>query len=293
MKVIERFNVSKPPEGPRTFTFQLSGAGLASVVVVAALCLVWVFILGVLVGRGYKPETAVPELAQMMPSAPAPATPEQKEPPTVLKPEELQFMESLQGKKPTETVTVDSSKKPGDKTGADQAPAQTPAASPPTSSLEKTPAPLPKGQVATSSAQPDRKTVSSRESRRDKPAPAPASSKDKDKKSKDAKKSGNTKDKDKKDKDKSAKSKDKGKEKSSKRYKVTYQVSSVEDRKQAEREADRLTKMGLSSHVEEAKVGGKTVYRVFLRTKGTESDIKSTLDQAGTKKPIQREKKAL
>ena len=72
MKVIERFNVSKPPEGPRTFTFQLSGAGLASVVVVGALCLVWVFILGVLVGRGYKPEAAVPELAQMMPSAPAP-----------------------------------------------------------------------------------------------------------------------------------------------------------------------------------------------------------------------------
>ena len=72
MKVVDRFNVSKPPEGPRKFSFEFTGPGLISVVVVGVLGIVWVFILGVLVGRGYKPENAVPQVAQIMPST-APA----------------------------------------------------------------------------------------------------------------------------------------------------------------------------------------------------------------------------
>ncbi len=80
--------------------------------IVAVLGISWVFILGILVGRGYRPEEAVPELAQIMPSTETPATLESSQPPTVLKPEELQFMEDLQGKAGSaETITVDSTQK--------------------------------------------------------------------------------------------------------------------------------------------------------------------------------------
>lgn len=65
--------------------------GLCSVVV---LIMAWAFILGVLVGRGYKPESVISELSQMVPqlardeSTPPPSRP--------LLPEELQFHETLQ-----------------------------------------------------------------------------------------------------------------------------------------------------------------------------------------------------
>lgn len=265
MKVVDRFNVSKQPDGPRKFTFEFTGPGLVSVVVVAVLGIVWVFILGVLVGRGYKPENAVPQVAQIMPSAPAPAQPESAETPTVLKPEELHFQDTLQGRKPVDTVTVDSAKKPGeDKAPAAQAaPPQggaaplTPAAAPvQTTTLEKTPSALPKGKVATAPAQPDKKA-----------APAADSSKHKDvKDAKDAK---------------------------GQKFSCSYQLAALDKKSQADSEVDRLRKKGIKASVEEVKIDGKTLYRVVAQVKGTEAEIKQTLDNAGAKKPILRDKKSL
>ncbi|WP_243359070.1 SPOR domain-containing protein [Fundidesulfovibrio terrae] len=261
MKVVDRFNVSKQPDGPRKFTFEFTGPGLVSVVVVAVLGIVWVFILGVLVGRGYKPENAVPQVAQIMPSAPAPAQPENTETPTVLKPEELHFQDTLQGRKPVDTVTVDSAKKPGeDKAPAAQAaPPQggaaplTPAAAPvQTTALEKTPSALPKGKVATAPAQPDKKTVQADASR-----------------PKDAKDS-------------------KGQ-----KFSCSYQLAALDKKSQADSEVDRLKKKGIKASVEEVKIDGKTLYRVVAQVKGTEAEIKQTLDNAGAKKPILRDKKSL
>ncbi|MBU1002811.1 MAG: SPOR domain-containing protein [Proteobacteria bacterium] len=84
----------KEQNEPRRFSFSLSTAGVASLIVVSAAALAWVFILGVLVGRGYHPEQAVPQLAQIMPRA------EQQtaEPEGVLKAEDLDFYETLQKK---------------------------------------------------------------------------------------------------------------------------------------------------------------------------------------------------
>lgn len=265
MKVVDRFNVSKPPEGPRKFTFEFTGPGLISVVVVAVLGVVWLFILGVLVGRGYKPENAVPQVAQIMPTAPPAAQQETQEPPTVLKPEELHFQDTLQGKKPPETVTVDSSApKPADAApqgGA--APLPAPAAPAPgapataapvaaTAALEKTPAPLPKGKVATAKAEPDKKALQAE----------PAKPKD-------------------------------AKESKSQKYACTYQVSALDKKAQADSEADRLRKKGLKTSVEEVKVGGKTIYRVMAHVRGTDAEIKQALEKTGTKKPILRDKKSL
>lgn len=292
MKVVDRFNVSKPPEGPRKFSFEFTGPGLISVVVVGVLGIVWVFILGVLVGRGYKPENAVPQVAQIMPSTAPAAQQENREPPTVLKPEDLQFQDTLQGKKPQETVTVDSAnKKPGDAPGAatlqggsapvsSLAPAAGASGAPgsagapvSTTALEKTPAPLPKGQVATSPAQPDRKTP--------KADPAkPADPKD----SKDAKAAKDSKDL------KDAKA---AKDTKSQKIQATYQIAALDKQSQAQAEVDRLAKKGVKASVEEAKVDGKSLYRVIVQVKGTDAEIKQTLEKAGAKKPILRDKKSL
>uniref|UniRef100_A0A7C4AGN3 SPOR domain-containing protein n=1 Tax=Fundidesulfovibrio putealis TaxID=270496 RepID=A0A7C4AGN3_9BACT len=268
MKVVDRFNVSKPPEGPRKFTFEFSGPGLVSVVVVAVLGIAWVFILGVLVGRGYKPEEAVPQVAQIMP-APAPAAQaESKEPPTVLKPEQLDFQDTLQGRKPPETVTVDSAKKAEEKPsampgGAATAPAGAPAAAVDNSTLATTPAPLPKGKVATAPAQPDKKTAKAD------PAPEKAQAGEAKKDSKDSKDS------------------------KEKKYRASYQLAAFDEKAQAQSEADRFAKKGLSTSVVEAQVKGKSMYRVMAQVKGTETEIKQALEKAGAKKPILRDKKFL
>lgn len=83
---------------PRRFTLSLSPAGLVGAIGLLLVGLAWVFIIGVLVGRGYKPETAVPELARMMPGSIATA-PDTAEKPSVLKAEDLQFYDDL-SKKP-------------------------------------------------------------------------------------------------------------------------------------------------------------------------------------------------
>jgi len=291
MKVVDRFNVSKPPEGPRKFSFEFTGPGLISVIVVGVLGIVWVFILGVLVGRGYKPENAVPQVAQIMPSTAPSAQQENREPPTVLKPEDLQFQDTLQGRKPQETVTVDSAKKSGDAPGAaaltgGSAPVSSlaPAAGTPgaagapvsTTALEKTPAPLPKGQVATSPAQPDRKTPKADPAKPADPKDAKAAKDSKDAKaSKDSKDAANAKD------------------SKSPKIQATYQIAALDKQSQAQAEADRLTKKGVKASVEEAKVDGKSLYRVIVQVKGTEAEIKQTLEKAGAKKPILRDKKSL
>jgi cell division septation protein DedD len=267
MKVLERMKAEKTQQtGPRKFVKEFTVSSLVSFGVVAVLGIIWVFILGVLVGRGYKPENAVPQVAQIMPSTqPQAQQAENKEPPQVLKPEELGFMDSLQGKKPPETVTVDSTKKPSDAAVAALAAgtaAGAPGAAPVSSTLEKTPAPVPKGHVATAPAQPDKKTAS-----------AEAKPKDDKAKGKD---------------EKQAKNKDEGA-----KLRCVYQLAALDKKDIAQEEADRYAKKGLKATVQEAKVDGKTVWRVVATIKGSESEIKASLEKAGAKKPILRDKKNL
>lgn len=55
--------------GRRQIHVTASPAACIGLVVVMLLCFVWVFVFGLIVGRGYQPEEAVPELRQFMPSA--------------------------------------------------------------------------------------------------------------------------------------------------------------------------------------------------------------------------------
>jgi len=116
MKLLSRLNMTRDNGGPRKFTFEISMSGVVSVGIVVVLGMCWVFILGILVGRGYKPEAAVPQLAQMMPTTEArvPDNTAPQAPPSVLKPEDLQFMEDIHGQPGTEGGSEQVSKTPVD-----------------------------------------------------------------------------------------------------------------------------------------------------------------------------------
>jgi cell division protein FtsN len=82
-----------PNSSGRQYSFTLGFGGMAVLVTGLTLALCLFFVLGVLVGRGHRPETAVPVVAGIMPkeSLGKPA-------PEVLKAEELNYSEQL-GKK--------------------------------------------------------------------------------------------------------------------------------------------------------------------------------------------------
>jgi len=79
---------------PRTYSYTFSLSQLVGLGGGLAAALTVFFVLGILIGRGYRPEAEVPELARIMPTPPAPGSVVQEEP-KVLKPEELHYMEQL------------------------------------------------------------------------------------------------------------------------------------------------------------------------------------------------------
>ena len=84
---------SSAPSGgkKKRWRFELGPFGMLGVGLVGTLIMAWAFILGILVGRGYHPESVIPEIGWTPPSLPTLSTPR-----TVLQPEELRFHETLQ-----------------------------------------------------------------------------------------------------------------------------------------------------------------------------------------------------
>lgn len=85
--------IKDPNSSGRQYSFTLGFGGMAVLVTGLTLALCLFFVLGVLVGRGHRPETAVPVVAGIMPKESL-----AKPMPEVLKPEELGYSEQL-GKK--------------------------------------------------------------------------------------------------------------------------------------------------------------------------------------------------
>lgn len=77
--------------GPRRFTVSLSLPGAVVAAAVLVFGLAWTFVLGVLVGRGYSPESALPEIAALMPGAANASRGEVQ----VLRPEDLHYLDDL------------------------------------------------------------------------------------------------------------------------------------------------------------------------------------------------------
>jgi cell division protein FtsN len=87
------------PAKQKKYLFEFSLSGLVSLLVFSVLVMVWMFILGILVGRGYKPETIIPQLARILPqeqthgSPPEPLAAQKQQP--TLRADELSFHEDL------------------------------------------------------------------------------------------------------------------------------------------------------------------------------------------------------
>jgi hypothetical protein len=94
-------STSGKKQGGRRFTLTFGWSGLISTLVLTGIALVWAFIFGVIIGRGYYPETLVPALSRVVPQQ------ERGQPPSPqaqrgepLHAEELGFINSLdQGEK--------------------------------------------------------------------------------------------------------------------------------------------------------------------------------------------------
>lgn len=94
-----------PHNQGRSYTYSFTFGGLATLVAALTLALTLFFVLGVLVGRGHRPEAAVPPIARIMPTEPS-ANADSAE---ILKAEELQYGESLaaKGTEPTPSKPID------------------------------------------------------------------------------------------------------------------------------------------------------------------------------------------
>jgi len=90
-------DASKTPLKKRAYTLNLTFSTLLTAVIVALIGVSWVFMLGVMVGRGYNPDTKVREFTERV--LRGKQTPPVQEPPqAILRPEELQFGAALRDK---------------------------------------------------------------------------------------------------------------------------------------------------------------------------------------------------
>lgn len=93
----------KEPGAPgRVYTFNCSFGELAAMATAVTLALSLFFVLGVLVGRGHRPESAIPQIERIMPTENVPTPTPTAE---ILKAEELQYSEQLAKKGPEATLS--------------------------------------------------------------------------------------------------------------------------------------------------------------------------------------------
>lgn len=92
-----KVQVPKLNVGSKTYDFSLSLPGMISVVGAGILALTFFFVMGILIGRGYRPETDVPPLGELMPTKQHGIIAEVQVKPEVLRAEELEYPERLKG----------------------------------------------------------------------------------------------------------------------------------------------------------------------------------------------------
>ena len=143
-----KIKVRKPLVQAKTFTFTLSLPGLISAVGSGILALTFFFVMGILIGRGYRPEADVPRLEEMMPSKEhGQLNEDQPEGQGILRAEELGYPDRL--KASPDKLMGDSLNEPLSKAAPEKKPEPKPEATPeakpqatPTPAPEAAPAPV-------------------------------------------------------------------------------------------------------------------------------------------------------
>lgn len=285
---------------PRRYKLELSLTGAVGLGTVTFLGLVWVFIFGVLVGRGYQPEKAVPELARIMPEAQG----KEKKGSEVIKPEDLTFLSTLR-EEPRHERESQAQAEVKQAAATQPAAAEKPAvAAPPASVAAQAPAKQAEKQAAASkSAASEQQTASSGSSA--KPAAvaevkapssaageepvsrpeAPAASAEPGKVAQvepaaSPEEGGDSQEKLEEDIDQT-------------RYDYVYQIASLSEPKAALRFRDKVRKLGFHSEVKVVQGEKKYWHRVVVHFQGRPIDtreMKAKLETLGVDKPLLRSK---
>lgn len=251
----------------KRYSFEMSRTGLIGISAALVLAMVWVFIFGVLIGRGYSPEQAVPELSSLMPGqAEASAEPDAVE---IIQPEQLEFMDRLsEGTVPPPPADPPLAEDHAGDTG-DTGDSGDSSATDVRDSLEqaikvKQPVPAPKEKAGPGSkdvavADPEPKKTQTPPPPKD---PAPDSTP-------------NTIDPE------------------QMVYNYVYQVASFKDKEAAARFNEKVKGLGLDARIDKAESSGSTWYRVNVHFQGKPEDtrgMKDKLKTLGVDKPIMRAK---
>lgn len=240
----------------RLYSFNLSFGGMALLVTTGTLALTLFFILGVLVGRGHRPEAAVPVVANMMPKEPM-ARPAAA--PEVLKAEELGYADQLVKRGDGAKAETKSQDKPQDK---------------------------PQDKV-------DAKADTKADTKKDAKADAKADAKKADKLA--AEKLADQKAADQKAAEKKAdkKAAEKKPDPDTQRYDYAYQVATFPDGEAAKAYLKRVKAMGIKGDIETGTTNGKSWHRVVVFFQGTPTDtrgLKEKLSTLGAQKLVMRSK---
>ncbi|MEZ7195909.1 SPOR domain-containing protein [Pseudodesulfovibrio karagichevae] len=90
-----KVKVPKLNAARKKYDFSLSLSGMISITGVGVLALTFFFVMGILIGRGYRPEADVPPLKELMPDAEHGQLAAENTPPKVLTLEELDYQDRL------------------------------------------------------------------------------------------------------------------------------------------------------------------------------------------------------
>ena len=89
-------NAGRKKQSGSRLNLQLTPGRTLSLGAFALLAIVWAFILGVFVGRGYNPEDVIPDIVRIMPKDEQPSPADR-----ILRPEELEFFDRLRSAPPS------------------------------------------------------------------------------------------------------------------------------------------------------------------------------------------------
>lgn len=90
-----KVKIPKVKAASKTYDFSFTLPGMISAVGAGVLALTFFFVMGILIGRGYRPEADVPQLQEIMPNKQHGVIAEGPEKPEILKLEELEYPDRL------------------------------------------------------------------------------------------------------------------------------------------------------------------------------------------------------